>query len=691
MALIIALGLLVDDAIIAVEMMVVKMAEGWDRVCAATFAWSSTAFPMLTGTLITAAGFLPVGFANSIAGEYAGNIFWVVGMALIASWFVAVIVTPYLGVKLLSQQVADPAYPATHDTRLSRLMRRFLPARNGHSKEPVAVANHEQYDSRLYRLLRQLLTYCVRRPWRVVGLTALLFAAGVLGFTRVEQQFFPQSARPELLVELRLPEGSSFDATETAVRDLESVLTGDPDAEYFTSYVGAGSPRFFLALDPDLPNSSFAKVVIMTGGPEARERLRDRLQAVLRDDPRFAHLRGRVNRLDFGPPVGFPVQFRVSGPDPEEVRRISYEVRDAIRDHPDVRDVHLDWDERSKMVRLVVDQDRARLLGLTPKDISENLQTLLTGLTVSQYREGIELIDVVARAVPAERLNLDSLPDLNLITASGRAVPLAQVAEPKPGFEEPILWRRNRETTVTVRGDARDGVQPADVTAKLLPVIESIRLRLPTGYRIEVGGTVEESSKANASLYKVFPVMILVMLTLLMVQLQSFGKVLMVTAIAPLAIIGVTVALLAFGAPFGFVALLGVISLAGMDMRNSVILMDQIKHDIDAGLSPWQAVIESTVRRARPVLLTAAAAILAMIPLSRSVFWGPMAIAIMGGLSLATFLTLVNLPALYVLVFRVREHDVRAEPAPETVTPCNKSRRSESSPLRARASKVMGK
>jgi len=645
-ALIIALGLLVDDAIIAVEMMVVKMAEGWDRARAATFAWSSSAFPMLTGTLITAAGFLPVGFANSIAGEYAGNIFWVVGLALVASWFVAVIITPYLGVKLLPSSAAAAARHDRSESRLSLILQRFRPQRNAQTEEPAAADHRDQYDTRLYRLLRRFLTYCVRRPRRVIGFTALLFVAGVVGFTQVQQQFFPQSSRPELLVELRLPEGASFVATETAVRDLESVLTDDDDSEYCTAYIGAGAPRFFLALDPDLPNSSFAKVVVMTRGPEARERLRDRLQAVLRDDPRFAHVRGRVNRLDFGPPVGFPIQFRVSGPDPAVVRRISYEVRDAIRDHADIRDPHLDWDERSKMVRLVVDQDRARLLGLTPKDISDNLQTLLTGLTVSQYREGIELIDVVARAVPAERLNLDTLPDLNLITATGRAVPLAQVAVPKPGFEEPILWRRNRETTVTVRADVRDGVQAPDVTAKLNAVLEPVREGIPAGYRIEVGGSVEESEKANASLYKVFPVMILVMLTLLMLQLQSFGKVFLVTAIAPLAIIGVTVALLVSGAPFGFVALLGVISLAGMDMRNSVILIDQIKHDIDSGLSPWQAVIESTVRRARPVLLTAGAAILAMLPLSRSVFWGPMAIAIMGGLSLATFLTLVNLPAL---------------------------------------------
>lgn len=638
-ALIVALGLLVDDAIIATEMMVVKMEEGASRVEAATYAWTHTARPMLTGTLITVAGFLPVGFAKSTASEYAGNIFWVVGLSLVVSWFVAVVFTPYLGFRLLPDHKVTPG---------------------GHAA---------QYSGRAFRALRWVVTACARRPYRVVALTLVLFGVGVYGFTHVTQQFFPQSSRPELMVELRLPEGSAFAATEDAVRRLEGELLGDPDVDHVTAYTGQGSVRFFLSLDPDLPNPSFAKVVILTTGPEARERLRTKLLGVFSEGRKFPELRGRVLRLDFGPPVGFPVQFRVSGPDPDKVREYAYKLRDAVRADPAARDVQLDWDERAKSLRFAVDQDRARLLGLTPAAISEGLQTLVSGVPITQYREGIELIDVVARAVPGERLRLDALPDLTLSTESGAAVPLEQVATAVPGFEEPILWRRNRETTITVRADVADGLQPPDVTAKLLPKVKALRAELPPGYRVEVGGSVEESGKANAAIANVGPLVVLAMLTLLMIQLQNFRRVFLVFAIAPLALIGVSGALLAFDAPFGFVALLGLISLAGMDMRNSVILLDQIDTEREAGLTEWQAVIEATVRRSRPVVLTAAAAIFAMVPLTRSVFWGPMAMAIMGGLSLATFLTLVNLPCLYVLVFRVKEEyaEPHRESPPEVV------------------------
>jgi multidrug efflux pump len=634
-ALILALGLLVDDAIIAVEMMVVKMEEGYDRMKAATYAWTSTAFPMLTGTLITVAGFLPVGFARSAAGEYAGGIFWVVGIALVASWVVAVIFTPYLGVKLL------PDYAGRGD----------------HHRDP--------YQTRMYRGLRWAITACVRHPLAVVGVTATLFVAAIFGMQRVPKQFFPQSSRPELMVELRLPEGSSFTATAAEVAKLEEILAGDPDIEHFSAYTGAGSPRFYLALNPDLPDPSFAKFVILTKGPEARERLRGRLLDRFSTDTEFALPRMRVSRLDFGPPVGFPVQFRVVGPDQARVREIAYQVREVMRKNPDTLDTQLEWDEPSKVVRLKVDQDRARALGLTPQDISTTLQTLLTGVSVSQYREGTELIDVVARAVPGERLKLGALPSLTVITPAGNAVPLSQVASVSYEQEEPIRWRRDRETVLTVRADVAEGVQAPDVTASILPTLASLKEGLPPGYRIDTGGAVEESEKANVALYAVFPAMIAVMLILLMAQVQGFKKLFLVFVISPLGLIGASTFLLLFNAPFGFVALLGVIALAGMDMRNSVILIDQIEHDMGAGMSAWDAVIESSVRRSRPVVLTAATAILAMIPLTHSVFWGPMAVAIMGGLSVATFLTLINLPALYVLLFRVERPAPLPRPAHE--------------------------
>ncbi len=621
-ALILALGLLVDDAIIAVEMMVVKMEEGYDRVAAATFAWSSTAFPMLTGTLVTVVGFLPVGFAKSNAVEYAGGIFWVVGIALIASWLVAVIFTPYLGVKLL------PNYTSRQ--------------------------HHDPYRTRIYRLLRWAVTACVQHPRLVIALTAALFAGSIYGMQFVPKQFFPQSSRNELMVEIRLPGGSSFTATEAEIVKLEAVLKDDPDIDQFTAYAGAGPPRFYLALNPDLPDPSFAKFVIQAKSPEARERLRVRLLERFASDTEFALPRMRVVRLEFGPPVGFPVQFRVVGSDPARVREIAHRVRDIVRQNLDARDAQLEWDEPSKVVRLKVDQDRARALGLTPHEVSATLQTLLTGVPVSQYREGIELIDVVARAVPEERLNLDTLPNLTVITPAGNAVPLSQVATASFEQEEPIRWRRDRETVLTVRADVADGVQAPDVTARTLVDLKTLKAELPPGYRIDTGGAVEESEKANEALFAVFPVMIVVMLTLLMVQVQSFKKLFLVFIISPLGLIGAVSALLVFHSPFGFVSLLGVIALAGMDMRNSVILLDQIEHDVANGMSLWDAVIESAVRRARPVVLTAATAILAMIPLTRSVFWGPLAVAIMGGLSVATFLTLGNLPALYVLLFRIK-------------------------------------
>lgn len=639
-ALIIALGLLVDDAIIAIEMMVVKMEAGFDRLKAATFTWETTAFPMLTGTLVTAAGFLPVGFAQSTAGEYAGNIFWIVGLALVASWLVAVIFTPYLGVKLL---------PEMHSAAAAHI--------------PQPSDQHTAYQGPLYRRLRRSVDWSLRHRWLVIGATLCTFAASIAGMAFVQQQFFPTSSRPELFIEVRMPEGTAIGATQAAAKKAEALLAGDKDADYFTTYVGQGSVRFFLALNPELPNPKFALVVIMTKGPEARERLKARLEAAIADGA-IPEARVRVDRLNFGPPVGFPVQFRVVGQDPAKVREIAGEVRRIMRTEPDAVDPQFDWNEQVKSIRLEVDQDRARAFGLNTAEIAQTLQTLLSGAEVSEYRERTELIKVVVRAVAAERLDLGRLGDLTVMTRSGIAVPVRQLANIVYDFEEPILWRRNRDLVLTVRADVAPGVQAPTVTNAILPKLNALKATLPPGMRIDVGGAIEESAKANIALFKLFPVMFLVMLTLLMFQLQSFSKLFLVFSTAPLGLIGAVVGLLVFDAPFGFVALLGVIALAGMIMRNTVILVDQIDADLRDGLAPWQAIVESTVRRARPVVLTALAAILAMIPLSRSVFWGPMAISMMGGLLGATVLTLFFLPALYAAWFRIHTSTPAEAPGP---------------------------
>jgi multidrug efflux pump subunit AcrB len=622
-ALIIALGLLVDDAIIAVEMMVVKLEEGWDRLRAATYAYTTTALPMLTGTLITAAGFMPVGFAKSIAGQYAGGIFWVVGVALILSWLVAVIFTPYLGVLLLPKNLA-------------------------------AGTHHDVYDRPVYHRLRAVIDGAVQHRAWVLGATVLVFAIAGAGMLTVQQQFFPTASRPELLVDLRLREGASFAATQRQVKLLEARLAKDPDIEFFTTYTGAGTPRFYLSILPELPNPGFAQFVVKTAGIEQRERVRARLLDLLAKDEALPDVNARVTRLEFGPPVGFPVQFRVIGPDKAQVREIAYKVRDAVRQSPLVRDTQLDWNEQVRSMKVHVDQDKARLLGLSTADIQGLVQTTLDGAPVTQIRRGEELVDVVVRATPEERKRIGQLGDLPVFTRSGVTVPLSQLARVEPGFEEPVLWRRNRDMVLTVRSDVVDGVQGPDATAKIRPSLQPIVDSLPAGYRIEDGGAIEESDKANKALFAVFPAMFAVMLTLLMIQLQSFSRLFMVFMTAPLALIGVVPALLLFQAPFGFVALLGVIALSGMIMRNSIILVDQIDQDIARGVMPWTAIVDATVRRSRPVVLTAAAAVLAMIPLTHSVFWGPMAISIMGGLVVATALTLVFVPALYAAWFRVR-------------------------------------
>ncbi|UGY01100.1 efflux RND transporter permease subunit [Bradyrhizobium quebecense] len=621
-ALIIALGLLVDDAIIAVEMMVVKMEQGWDRMKAASFAWESTAFPMLTGTLVTAAGFLPIGFANSAVGEYAGGIFWIVAIALVASWFVAVIFTPYIGVKLLPN----------------------IKVHQNH--DPHAI-----YETRMYRGLRSVVQWCVDHRIKVVAATVGVFVLSIIGFGHVQQQFFPLSERPELFLQLRLPEGTAFNVTEKAVKQAEGLLKDDQDIQTYTAYVGQGSPRFWLGLNPQLPNEAFAEIVILAKNVEARERVKAKIEQAAADGA-LNEARVRVDRFNFGPPVGFPVQFRVIGPDANKVRDIAYQVREVMRQNKNVKDVQLDWNEQSPYLKLAVDQDRARALGLTPQDVSQALAMLISGAPVTTIRDGIEKVGVVARAVPSERLDLGRVGDLTITTRNGVAVPLQQIAKIEYAHEEPILWRRNRDMAITVRSDVVDGVQAPDVTNQISPKLKDIQAHLEQAYRIEPGGAFEESAKGNASIFILFPVMVMVMLTLLMIQLQSFSRLTLVFLTAPLGIVGASLGLNVANQPFGFVALLGLIALAGMIMRNAVILVDQIESDVSSGLTRREAIVEATVRRARPVVLTALAAILAMIPLSRSAFWGPMAITIMGGLFVATFLTLLYLPGLYALWFR---------------------------------------
>jgi len=629
-ALIIALGLLVDDAIIAVEMMVVKMEQGWEKSKAAAFAYTSTAFPMLTGTLITAAGFLPVGFAKSAAGEYTFSIFAVVGIALLTSWVAAVLFIPWLGSRILSRE---------------KLMAKAAK----HAGDP--------YASPFYRRVKHLVNWCVAHRWVVIGLTLATFVLAIVGFKQgVEKQFFPTTNRPELLIDLWLPQGASVKATDSEVKRVEAMLAGDPELKgrisHYAAYVGMGSVRFFLPLDPQMPNDNFAQFVLMTTDLQAREAVKVRLEQRLARE--FTGLRGRVLRLENGPPVGFPVQFRVSGSDPEKLRAIAGEVAAAMRAHPYAKDVHLDWNERIKQVRLEVDQDKARALGISSQELSQIVNNLLNGVAITQFREGDQLIDVMGRAEGLERNRLSQLADLQVHTRDGRFVPLSQIATLTPELEEGLIWRRDRLPTITVRCDLREGIQAPTVSTDINPKLDALRAKLPPGYRIDLGGTAEKSGHAENSIRTVFPLAIIVVVTLLMIQLQSFQRTLLVLLTAPLGMIGVTASLLLFQAPFGFVAQLGVIALFGMIMRNSVILVDQIEQDIKAGHAAWDAIVGATVRRFRPIMLTALAAILAMIPLTRSVFWGPMATAIMGGLFIATLLTLLFLPALYAAWFRVR-------------------------------------
>ncbi len=650
-ALVLGLGLLVDDAIIAVEMMAVKMEQGMDRVHAAAFAYTSTAFPMLTGTLVTAAGFLPIATAKSGTGEYTRAIFEVVTIALVLSWIAAVLFIPYLGYKLLPDPHAARAAPRSALGRGLAVLRARMPGWLG--GEPATTGDrHDPYATPFYRRFRALVDACVRRRGLVIGATVFAFVLSIFGFRFVQQQFFPDSTRPELLVDLKLAEGASLDATEAQVRKLEAWLARRSELENHVSYVGTGSPRFYLPLDQQLPQASFAQVVLLTRGIDEREALRADLLRLFEAD--FPELRARVIRLENGPPVGYPLQFRVSGEDIGTLRTLAREVAGVVRAHAHVRNVNLDWEEPSKAVRLVIDQQRARVLGVSSADVATFLQGSLNGVPLTTYRERDQLIGVIVRGTAEERANLALLPSLSVPTASGRSVPLSHIADLEYGFEEGIIWRRNRLPTVTVRADTDGRLQPATIAAEIAPGLQPLRAGLPHGYLLEVGGSVEESAKGQRSVNAGFPLFLVVVLTLLMLQLRSFQRVLIVVLTAPLGLIGVVLFLLVLQVPFGFVAMLGTIAMSGMIMRNSVILVDQIEHDIATGSRPWDAIVEATVRRFRPIVLTALAAILAMIPLSRSAFFGPMAVAIMGGLSVATVLTLVFLPALYAAWFRVR-------------------------------------
>jgi multidrug efflux pump len=632
-ALVLALGLLVDDAIIAVEMMAIKMEQGFDRIKAASYAWTSTAFPMLTGTLITAAGFLPIATAQSGTGEYTRSIFQVVTIALLASWVAAVVFVPYLGEKLL------PDLAKIHA-----------------AKHGVGDGHPDPYATPFYQRVRRLVEWCVSHRKTVIVLTVGLFIASVVLFRFVPQQFFPASNRLELMVDLKLAEGASLANTTGEVKRLEAMLKEHAGIDNYVAYIGTGSPRFYLPLDQQLPAASFAQFVVLAKTIEEREALRTWLIDTLNEQ--FPALRSRVTRLENGPPVGYPVQFRVTGEHIEEVRALARKVAAKVRENSHVVNVHLDWEEPSKVVYLNIDQDRARALGVSTANLAKFLQSSLTGSSVSQYREDNELIEILLRGTVHERTELSLLPSLAVPTDNGRSVALSQVATLEYGFEEGIIWHRNRLPTVTVRADIYGKEQPATLVKQIQPTLDPIRAELPDGYLLDVGGTVEDSERGQKSVNAGVPMFIVVVLTLLMVQLRSFSRTAMVFLTAPLGLIGVTLFLMVFRQPFGFVAMLGTIALSGMIMRNSVILVDQIEQDIAAGLKPWQAIIEATVRRFRPIVLTALAAVLAMIPLSRSVFFGPMAVAIMGGLIVATALTLLFLPALYAAWFRVRKDAV---------------------------------
>jgi len=636
-SLIIALGLLVDDAIIAVEMMVRKMEEGYDKVRSATFAYELTAMPMLTGTLITAAGFLPIGLAKSVTGEYTFAIFAVTVVALIISWVASVYFVPYLGAWLLK--------PPAHAV-----------AENSHDSA-------EMFNTPFYRQFRAWVTWCVTHRWKTIGITIALFVLGIVGMGKVQQQFFPDSSRPEILVDLWLPEGSPFGASEEVAKRVEKRLAQEQGVSSVTTWVGSGVPRFYLPMDQVFPQSNVSQLIVLPKDLQVREALRIKLPALLAQE--FPEVRGRVKLLPNGPPVPYPVQFRVVGTEPSVLRQKAEEVKAAMRLNNNTRGVNDNWNESVKTVRLEVDQAKARALGVTSQSIAQASRTLLSGTPVGQFREGDKLIDIVLRQPLNERDALSDLGQAYVPTASGKSIPLMQIAKPVLGWEPGVMWREGRQYAITVQSDIAEGLQGATVTAQLKPELDQLQAQWAAkgemDYGIQVAGAVEQSSKGSASIAAGVPIMLFITFTLLMLQLQSFSRSVLVFLTGPLGMAGVAASLLALDRPFGFVALLGVIALMGMIQRNSVILIDQIEQDRAAGVEPWVAIVESAVRRLRPIVLTAAAAVLAMIPLSRSVFWGPMAVAIMGGLIVATALTLLALPAMYAAWFRIeRPNQARA-------------------------------
>ena len=637
-SLIIALGLLVDDAIIAVEMMVRKMEEGYDKVRAATFAYEITAMPMLTGTLITAAGFLPIGLAKSVTGEYTYAIFAVTVIALVLSWIVSVYFVPYLGTLLLKP-------PPIHS---------ISEAEGAHDSP------HEMFNSPFYNTFRRTVSWCVEHRWLTIGATVLIFALGIVGMGRVQQQFFPDSSRPEIMVDIWFPEGTSFAANEATTKRVEQRLMQEEGVTAVSTWLGSGVPRFYLPLDQVFPQTNVSQMIVLPKDLKVRESLRIKLPALLATE--FPEVRGRVKLLPNGPPVPYPVQFRVVGDDPLVLRQRADEVKAVMRANASTRGVNDNWNESVKVVRLEIDQAKARALGVSSQSIAQAARTLLSGSPVGQYREGDKLIDIVLRQPLAERDAISGLGNAYLPTASGQTIPLTQIAKPVFAWEPGVMWRENRNYAITVQGDIAEGLQGATVTKQLQPELNALQAKWHdagmTGYRIQVAGAVEESSKGSASIAAGIPIMLFLTFTLLMLQLQSFSRAMLVFLTGPLGIAGVAAALLLLGRPFGFVALLGVIALMGMIQRNSVILIDQIELDRARGVPTWDAIVESAVRRLRPIVLTAAAAVLAMIPLSRSVFWGPMAVAIMGGLIVATVLTLLALPAMYAAWFRVKREPV---------------------------------
>lgn len=637
-ALILALGLLVDDAIIAIEMMVVKMEEGYDRLHASAYAWSHTAAPMLAGTLVTVIGLMPVGFAQSTAGEYAGNIFWVVGFALIASWFVAVIFTPYMGVKLLPN---------------------IKPVEGGHA----AI-----YETPRYQQVRAVIGWAVRRKGLVALVTLGAFLVAGAGMPLVKKQFFPTSDRPEVLVEVQMPKGTAIAQTAKAAGEVEAWLRKQPEARQVTTYIGQGAPRFYMSLSPELPDPSFTKIVVLTPDEDARDALKMRLRHAAANGL-APGARVRATQLVFGPPSPFPVAFRVSGPDLATVRTISAKVQAVLQADPMMRTVNADWGERAPAVHFVLDQDRLRAMGLTSGDVAQQLQFLLTGVTISQVREDIRTVDVVVRSSGTDRLDPARIGDFMLTGVSGQRVPVSQIGRMEVRMEEPILQRRDRVPTITVRGDIADGLQPPDVSTAMLNKLQPLIDKLPSGYHIDMAGSIEEAGKANSALAPIFPIMIVLMMVVIMLQVRQLSAMWIVLLTAPLGLIGVVPTLLVTGQPFGFNAILGLIALAGILMRNTLILIGQIHHNEQAGLEPFDAVVEATVQRSRPVILTALAAVLAFVPLISSVFWGSMAITLIGGTLGGTIVTLLFLPALYALWFRIKVPAAVEATTPPTSVP----------------------